>query len=105
MAKFCGTIGYSKTEETSPDVWTEVIKEISNVKGNVLKFSNRWEKGNGVNDDISISNKISIIADSFLLENIQTMRYVTWMGVKWKISDISVEYPRLIISLGGIFNE
>ncbi len=105
MAKFFGSIGYAKTEETAPDVWTEVIREISDVKGDVLKFSHKWDSGKSINDDISISNKISIIANSFLLECVGTMRYVKWMGVKWKISDISVEYPRLILSLGGVFNE
>lgn len=105
MAKFCGAIGYSKTEETSPDVWTEVINEIDNVIGDVIKFSSGWKNSDGANDDISMTNKISIVADSFLLEKVQMMRYVKWMGIKWKISTIDVEYPRLILSLGGIFNE
>jgi hypothetical protein len=32
------------------------------------------------------------------------MRYVEFMGTKWKITNIEVQYPRLTLSIGGEYN-
>ncbi|MCD8159450.1 MAG: hypothetical protein LUD77_11390 [Clostridiales bacterium] len=104
MAKFYGNIGYGETAETSPGVWEEVITE-RKYFGDVLQFMRRWESGEGLNDDLNISNKISIVADPFAYEHFHTMRYVEWLGAKWKVSEVEVAYPRLILNVGGVYNE
>ena len=104
MGKFYGIIGYGVTEETKPDVWEEKITE-QKYYGDVLQFSRRWESGEHLNDDLNVSNKISIVADPFAYENFHNMRYVEWMGAKWKISLVDVQYPRLILTVGGVYNE
>lgn len=104
MAKFYGTIGFSKTEETSPGVWQEKITE-KNYYGDILQFTHQWQNGEHLNDDINVNNKISIVADSFAFENFGFMRYVYWMSAKWKITNIDVQYPRLILTIGGIYNQ
>lgn len=104
MGKFYGIIGYGVTEETKPDVWEEKITE-RKYYGDVLQFSRRWESGEHLNDDLNVSNKISIVADPFAYENFHNMRYVEWMGAKWKISLVDVQYPRLILTVGGVYNE
>lgn len=101
--KFFGKIGYSITEETVPGVWEERIEE-RDYYGDVLKFTNRRVSAEKLNDNVEISNQISILADPYAYENFQFMAYVEWNGTKWKISTIDVDRPRLTISLGGIYN-
>lgn len=103
MAKFSGTIGYIKTEETVPGVWEEKITERQYV-GDVIKNLRRWNSGEGLNDNFVVSNQISVVADTYATENLAYMKYIEFMGAKWKISDISIEYPRLVINLGGLYN-
>lgn len=104
MTKFCGKIGFIETKETSPGVWTEVDPIEKSYTGDVTRNMRRWDQGQNVNDDFNITNSISIVADSYAYENLGIMRYVTWMGTKWKISSVEIERPRLILSIGGIYN-
>ena len=101
--KFYGMIGYGKIEEIRPGVWQEVITERPYF-GDVLSFGRRWENGEHLNDDLKITNKISIVADPFAYENFQKIRYIMLMETKWKVSDIEVQYPRLILTVGGVYN-
>jgi hypothetical protein len=103
MAKFYGVIGYAITEETEPGIFEEKLITNSYI-GDILKNSRRLQEAGKVNDDITISNRISIIADPFANNNFHSMRYVEYMGVKWKVKEIEVEYPRLILSIGGLYN-
>lgn len=102
MAKFHGYIGFAVQTETSPGIWTEQITE-REYGGDLLRFNRKAQSSGGVNDNLTINNEISIIADAYLNENLYAIRYVTFMGSKWKIDSISVEYPRLTLSLGGLY--
>ena len=104
MAKFCGMIGYAITEETEPGIYVEKIIE-NQYYGDIIKNTRRLKEVNKVNDDINISNQFSIIADPFANNNFHAMRYIEFMGTKWKITDVEVQYPRLILSVGGLYNE
>ena len=103
MAKFYGVIGYAVTEMTEQGIYEERIVEKEYV-GDVIRNTRRLREGSKINDDITISNQISIIADPYTANNFHTMRYVTFMGAKWKISEVEVQYPRLILTLGGLYN-
>lgn len=103
MAKFFGAIGYAETVETSPGVWNEVITE-RDYYGDVLDNGWKLQSSDKVNDDINITNKISILSDLFANQNIYKMRYVVYMGVKWKIEKVDVQSPRLILTIGGLYN-
>lgn len=103
MAKFYGAIGYVETQETKPDVFDEVPIERM-YKGELIRNTRRTENQQAINDSINISNQISILADPYARNHIFAMRYVKWMGTAWKISDVSVEYPRLVLSIGGIYH-
>lgn len=103
MAKFYGTVGFVKTVESAPGVWTEQIVE-RKYYGNVISRT-RSLQSNGVNDNINISDEISIVADPFANENYFAIRFVEYMGAKWKVQSISVQFPRLNLSLGGLYNE
>lgn len=104
MAKFCGVIGYVVTEETEPGVYEEKNIEHRYV-GDFIKNSRRLQDSGKVNDNININNRISIVADPFANNNFHSMRYVEYMGAKWKVVEVEVEYPRLILSVGGLYNE
>ena len=104
MAKFYGKIGFAKTVETVPGVWKEEIIE-REYYGDVVRNARRLQSTDKVNDDINVSNEVSIVADPFATENFHTMRYVIFMGVKWKVSNVEVQYPRLLLALGGLYNE
>ena len=104
MAKFCGVIGYVITEETEPGIYVEEIVE-NQYYGDVIKNTRRLQEGTKVNDDITISNQVSIIADPFANNNFHAMRYIEFMGAKWKVTNVEVQYPRLILTIGGLYNE
>lgn len=105
MAKFYGKIGYIETKETSPGVWTEVSTE-RDYFGDVINRSSRWQSSQDKqNDDLQVTNQISIVADPYALNNFSSMRYIEWMGALWKINSVSVEYPRLTLEIGGVHNE
>lgn len=103
MAKFYGAIGFAETKETSPGVYNEEIVEHF-YYGDLIRNNRRLQTGDKVNDDINVSNEISIVADPYANEHFYAMRYVSFMGAKWKISNVDVQYPRLILTLGGVYN-
>ena len=103
MAKFYGVIGYAVTEETEPGIYEERIIEKEHF-GDVIRNTRRLSNASKVNDDITISNQISIVADPFANNNFHSMRYVSFMGSKWKVTEVEVQYPRLILTLGGVYN-
>lgn len=103
MAKFCGVIGFAVTKETRPGIYEDQIEEHSYV-GDLIRNSRRLQTGSQVNDDINISNQISIVADPYANQNFHAMRYATYLGTKWKITNVEVQYPRLILELGGVWN-
>ena len=103
MAKFYGKIGYAEMIETSPGVWQEQITE-RDYFGDLNRNTRTAQSSNQLNDNINISNEISILADPFANQNFHLMRYVEYMGTKWKITNVEVQYPRLILTVGGVYN-
>ena len=103
MAKYYGVIGYAETVETAPGVYKEQIAE-RNYYGELVRNTRRLQTSDQVNDDINIANEISIIADPFATQNFHAMRYIEFMGAKWKITNVEVRYPRLILTIGGLYN-
>lgn len=103
MAKWYGKIGYAETVEVRPGVFKEQITE-REYFGDVLQNTRRLQTSDKVNDDINVSNRISIIADPFANENFHSMRYLSFMGTNWKVSTVEVAFPRLILTLGGVYN-
>lgn len=103
MGKFYGSIGYAETVETSPGVWVEQITE-RKYYGDVNRDSRRLQSANQLNDNINVSSEISIVADPYAYNHFHTMRYVEFMGAKWKISTVEPKPPRLILTLGGLYN-
>ena len=103
MTKFYGAIGYAEVVETEPGVWEEKIVE-RNYYGDLVRNARSLQQSGNVNDNINISNEISIVADPYADKNFHMMRYIEFMGTKWKISNVEVQPPRLILTAGGVWN-
>ena len=103
MAKFYGNVGFAETVETEPSVWEEKIVERPYF-GDVLRRSRRLESSGNVNSNVNVTNEISIVADPYANQNLFAMRYVEFMGTKWEISTVDVQYPRLVLTIGGVYN-
>ena len=103
MAKFYGVVGYAETKETSPGVWEEVVSE-RKYAGDVIRNARRWENGEHLNDDLNVNNMISIVADAYAQQHFFAIRYVEWMGALWKVTNVEVQRPRLILTIGGMYN-
>ena len=104
MGKFYGKVGYLTLVETRPGVWTEEIVE-KNYYGDISKKMSKWQVGEGLNDDKAYSAEISIVADAFAYENFSNIKYIEFMGAKWKVNSIEIQRPRLILTMGGFYNE
>lgn len=103
MAKYYGPIGFAESVESAPGVHVEKIVE-HNYYGELVRNSRRLQSANQLNDNINISNEISIVADPYADKNFHMMRYIEFMGTKWKISNVEVQPPRLILTVGGVWN-
>ena len=103
MAKFYGAIGFAKTEEVSPGVYEEQITQ-RNYYGDIVRNTRRLDSSTQLNDNINVANEISIVADPFANENFYAMRYIEYKGARWKITNVEVLYPRLKLTVGGVYN-
>lgn len=103
MAKFFGVIGYAETVEVKPGVWKEQITK-RKYYGDLIRNTRSLQSADQLNDNINVANEISIVADPFANQNFHAMRYVEFMGAKWKITKVDVQRPRLILTIGGLYN-
>ena len=103
MAKFYGKVGFLRTEESAPDVYSEVLTERL-YKGDVTRNQKRYQSSESLNDDVVLSNNISIVADDYANENVFAIRYVMYKGVPWKVTNAEIQRPRIILTLGGKYN-
>lgn len=104
MAKFFGPIGFAIPTETRPGVWKDRIEE-RNYRGDVLSVNSRWAASpDGTNDDLTLNNKISVIADPFAQNHFHTAKYIGLAGTYWKVTGVEPQYPRLILTIGGVYN-
>lgn len=102
--KFYGKIGFWEgSSEIRPGVWRPEIIERDYV-GDILQNVRSWQTPDKQNEDLAISNRISILSDMYMQENLSSIRYVIWMGSKWKVTSVEVTYPRITLILGGEYN-
>lgn len=102
MAKYYGHIGFATQVESEPGIWTDVI-ERRPYKGDILRSGRRYEASENINDNFTITNSFSIISDAFLYSHIPAMRYIEYLGTKFKITSVEIERPRVNISVGGVY--
>lgn len=101
--KWFGKVGFVKTEKVKPGVFSPTEKE-REYYGDVTSNRARWEKSDmSSNDDIQVTNSISIVSDAYMIDNLGYMKYVIWNDTKWKITNFQQEYPRITVDLGGLY--
>lgn len=102
--RYCGKIGYVVTvdDDTTGICESSTVEKVA--KGDVLTNHLRVTDGVNINPDITISNRLSIVSEPFLLNNFQNIRYATWRGTKWAVESVEIALPRVILSLGGVYN-
>ena len=103
MARYYGKIGYAEEVEIRPGVWKNQITERP-YYGDLNKNFSRSQNSDKLNDDITIANEISIVADPFAYDHFYAIKYAVLMGVKWTVTSVEVKQPRLILQLGGKYN-
>lgn len=104
MAKYYGKVGFIKTEETAPGVYSEKSIERP-YKGDIQRNYRRWvASSENINSNLTLDNIISIIADDFAYENTYAMRYVEFSGSFWEITNIELQRPRINLTIGGVYN-
>lgn len=107
MTKFYGVLGYGETKEVDPGIWEDVIVE-RQYSGDLVKNYRRQENSGSVNDNINLSNEVSVVVDAYAMENYFNLRYLKFMmpniGGYWKVSSADVEYPRMRLTVGGVYN-
>lgn len=104
MARFSGLVGFAHTVRTSPGVSSEKITEKGPYFGDLKRASRVMQQSVTVNAELSTTNTIEIVADDYLSENIFAIRFVEWAGVPWIVSEVTVQHPRLLLRLGGVYD-
>lgn len=103
MARFYGAVGYSVPYQYEPGVWKNKIQERMHF-GTVSQHTRRWANSEGINDDLVLANQISILADDYAYKNCSAIKYVRWMDAYWKVESMKVSAPRIVLTLGGVWN-
>lgn len=101
--KYYGNIGFAETVETSPGVFVEQITERT-YYGDVLDFGRNLQTSDKINDNVKVTNQLSIVADDKAYNNMASIRYAVFMGIKWKVTNVKVLTPRLQLTLGDEWN-
>lgn len=102
--KFYGKVGFwTGSQEVKPDVFKSRIVERL-YSGNVNWNNRHFQSSENQNDDIRLNNQISILSDLYSQENFSSIRYVIWNNVKWRVTNVEVNYPRITLTIGGVYN-
>lgn len=104
MGKFYGKVGFVTSQETSPGVYEEIVTE-KECYGEMARDIRRWQGvSDHLNDDVTIDAQINILGNPYIFKNFSFIRFVEYMGVPWKVNSVEPRYPRLILSIGGVYN-
>lgn len=106
MPKFYDAVGYAESREGTGDregIMEDVVIE-RRYFGDVLRNTRKWESGSDILDNFRVNNQISVMADDYAYEHFYAIKYVKWMGTYWTVTNIEVQRPRLLLTIGGVYN-
>lgn len=101
--KWFGQIAFTVQSENEAGITTETLV-IRDYYGDLLKVYKN-DENNQVNLNFNVRNRISVLADPFAMNTFHSIAYITFMGAKWRVSGVEVQFPRLLIDLGDVYNE
>lgn len=102
--KFSGKVGFWEEDvEVSPGIYKpSCIEKL--YTGDVCRDNRRFQSSDSQNDTFTVNNQISILGDLYAYTNWPSIKYVNWNGIKWKVNSVEVNYPRLTLEIGGVYN-
>jgi hypothetical protein len=103
MARYAGLVGYVTQEETSPGIWSQVEKPVM-MRGDVLRQSSNSQNGDKVNSDVTLGHRVSLLGDAYAFNHFFELKWLEFKGVKWVVSSVEIQSPRIIVTLGGVWN-
>lgn len=109
MSKFTGLVGFITQEESIPGVWSP-IENSKKMRGDLISSS--ATNGNGsriadsgkVNDDVSLNHRVSLLGDYYTFNNYLNIKWIQIGGRKLEVSSIELQRPRVILTVGGLWN-
>lgn len=103
MAKYAGLVGYVSLVESPPGVWNQVSNP-KRMRGDIIRQSSSNQNGDKVNSDITLNHRVSLIGDAYSLGNYSDIKWIEIDGKKWEVNSIEIQRPRIIVTLGGVWN-
>lgn len=103
MSKFAGLVGYVTQEETSPGVWSPVDNP-KRMRGDVIRQNVNHQDSGKVNSDIALNHRVSLVGDKYAFDNIYYIKWIELTGLKWEVTSVEIQRPRIIVTLGGLWN-
>lgn len=101
--KFYGNVGFAFQEETAPDVYQDTVTKRP-YRGDVVRRRRKWNGGENLTDEFDLDNEISIVADDYIRKHLSIIRFVEWMDCAWEVKSAEVQFPRIILTIGGVYN-
>lgn len=104
MRKWFGAVGYGEQVEVRSGVWQEEITE-RELYGDILNVTRRVDqRDESPVDNLSLTVRLSVVADEYAVSNAHKIRYIVKDGVPWRVASIEPAHPRLILNLGEVWN-
>ena len=104
MAKTRAQVGYCIPTQSEPGVWDDKVVSVE-YAADITRLNTRWSTNtDSTNDNITCNSQISFIADAYAYQYFCYIKYVGYLGVKWKVTNVEVQHPRIILTLGGVYN-
>ena len=103
MAKYAGLVGYVTQEESVPGVWSPV-ENPKLMRGDIIRQASSSQNDNKVNSDIALSHRVSLLGDAYAFGNYYNIKWIDIDGRKWEVTSIEIQRPRIIVTLGGLWN-
>ena len=101
--KFYGEVGFVKTIVNEVSVAEESVTLVP-YYGEIIRDKRRIDSSDKIVKDISLQNEVSIVADKFMTDNLAWIKFVKWRGINWSVDSVDINYPRITLSLGGVYN-
>ena len=107
--KYYGMLGFENTQEIRPSFYDEQPIERP-YYGEIYRKTRQLNDSGYVNGEIGYQLELSILADPYLRNHMDTLRYVTLdtkeNSTKWTVTSVDpTTYPRMTLSIGGVYND
>lgn len=107
MSKYYGMIGYTETTEVDPVNHPGVVEDVITERpyyGDITRSKRNLQNGDQLLPNVQFTNDISILSDPYARLHYGNIRYAEYMGTRWQVVGVEIQYPRLILTLGGEYN-